>query len=191
MDHTVAVYDEQVTTDMSRGYERLLLIGLVLGIEFVWCQPSRAGQIDRRIEIDDVSRGYAASERRRDIGRPFDESTHCSGTRSATTIRELLGADAKAIDVHRYDKAAWSSIAIVTEYIHRIMAGQPEDRELLRKPYWAEERLVEIEGAVEFTSGRKSRIEFANGYAHVEDDSGCEWWGRYLGPDRSKWIVRG
>jgi hypothetical protein len=176
---------------MSRRYELLLLIGLVLGMGFVWRQPSRAGQIDRRIAINDVSRDYAASERRRDIGRPFDESTHCSETRSATTIRGLLGADAKAIHVDRYDKAAWSSIAVVTEYIHRIMAGQPEGSELLRNPYWAEGRLVEIEGAVEFASGRKSRIEFANGYAHVEDDSGCEWWGRYLGPDRSKWTVRG
>ena len=27
------------------------------------------------------------------------------------------------------------------------------------------------------------------GYAHLEDSAGCEWWGRYLGPDRSKWFV--
>lgn len=174
---------------MSRGFELLLLIALTLGMVF-WRQPSTAGQIDRPIEINDVSRDYAASEQRRNIGRPFDESTRCSGNRSATAIRELMGADAKAIHVHRYDKAAWSSIAVVTEYIHRIFAGQPENRELLRHSYWAEGRLVEIEGAVEFATGRKSRIEFANGYAHVEDDSGCEWWGRYLGPDRSKWIVR-
>lgn len=80
--------------------------------------------------------------------------------------------------------------ALPEEYIHRIIAGQPEGRELLRHSNWAERRLVEIEGAVEFASGRQSRIEFANGYAHVEDDSGCEWWSRYLGPDRSKWIVR-
>ena len=174
---------------MSRGYEFLLLIGLVLGMVFVGRQPSRAGQIDR-IEIIDVSRDYAASERRRDIGRPFDESKRCSGKRSATTIRELLGADLKAIHVDRYDKAAWSRITAVTDYIHRVLAGQPETRELLRNIHWAEGRLVEIEGSVEFASGRKSRIEFANGYAHVEDDAGCEWWGRYLGPDRSKWIVR-
>ena len=165
---------------MSRGSELLLLIPLTLGIVFVWCPPSRADQINR-LEVIDVSRDYALSERRRDIGRPFDESTRCSGKRSATTIRELLGADAKTIHVHRYDKAAWSSIAIVTEYIHRIIAGPPETRELLRNVHWAEMKLVEIEGTVEFASGRKSRIEFANGYAHIEDDSGCEWWGRYLG----------
>jgi hypothetical protein len=175
---------------MSRGYELLLLIGLVLAMVFVWRQPSTAGQVDRRIEIHDVSRAYAASERRRDIGRPFDQSTRCSGKRSATTIRELLGAETKVIHVHRYDKESWSSMTAVTEYIHRIMAGQPETGELLRTIHWAEGMNVEIEGAVEFTSGRKSRIEFANGYAHVEDESGCEWWGRYLGPDRGKWIVR-
>ncbi len=174
---------------MSRGIELLLLIGLVLGTVFVWRQPSRAGQIDQ-LDIIDISRDYAASERRRDIGRPFHESTRCSGEKSATTIRELLGVKAKAIQVHRYDRAAWPSIAIVTEYIHRIMAAQPETRELLRHTHWAERRLVEIEGAVEFTSGRKSQIEFADGYAHVEDDSGCEWWGRYLGPDRGNRIVR-
>lgn len=92
--------------------------------------------------------------------------------------------------VHRYDEAAWSSITVVTRYTHRIIAGPPETRELLRNVHWAEMKLVETEGTVEFAIGRKSRIEFANGYAHVEDDSGCEWWGRYLGPDRSKWIVR-
>jgi hypothetical protein len=174
---------------MSRG-EFLLLTGLVLGPVFVWRQPSTTDQFDRRIEITDVSREYAASEQRRDIGHPFDGSTHCSATRSATTIRQLLGADAKAILVHRYDKKAWLSVAVVSEYIDRISAGQPEGGELLRNRNWAEMRLVEIEGAVEFTSGRKSRIEFANGYAHVEDDSGCEWWGRYLGADRGRWIVR-
>ena len=55
---------------------------------------------------------------------------------------------------------------------------------------WAEGKSVEILASVEFKSGQRTRIEFANGYAHFEDESGCEWWARYLGPDRSRWIVR-
>ena len=54
---------------MSRGIELLLLIGLVLGTVFVWRQPSRAGQIDQ-LDIIDISRDYAASERRRASAAP-------------------------------------------------------------------------------------------------------------------------
>ena len=174
---------------MSRGYRLLLLIGLVVGIAPVCREPSRASQTDQ-IVIIDVSGESAAPERRRDLGQPFDRSRPCSERRPARTIREILGADAKAILVHRYDKPAWPSMTVVTEYIYRMLAGRPEGGELKAGVYWAEGRAVEIVGSVEFSSGQKSRIEFANGYAHVEDDSGCEWWGRYLGGDRSQWIVR-
>jgi hypothetical protein len=61
-----------------------------------------------------------------------------------------------AIHIHRYDKAKWSSIAAVTEYIHRIIVGQPETHELPRSTNRAEMKIVEIEGAVEFTGGRKA-----------------------------------
>jgi hypothetical protein len=40
---------------MSRGFELLLLIGLVLGTVLVWRQPSRAGQMDQ-LDIIDISR---------------------------------------------------------------------------------------------------------------------------------------
>jgi hypothetical protein len=165
------------------------MTALVLGLLFVWHQPSQAWHTNR-IEIVDVSRDYEVSAERRDIGRPFDESRRCSEKKVVTRISELLGADVTAIHLQRYDKAAWSNRAVVTDYIHRIIAGQPETGELSPSVNWAEGRRVEIEAMVQFRSGRTSRIEFANGYAHVEDDSGCEWWGRYLGPDRSKWIVR-
>jgi hypothetical protein len=174
---------------MSRGYRLLLLIGLVVGIAPVCREPSGASQTDQ-IAIIDVSGESVAPERRRDLGQPFDRSRPCSERRPARTIREILGADAKAILVHRYDKPAWASMTVVTEYIYRMLVGRPEGGELQAGVYWAEGRAVEIVGSVEFRSGQKSRIEFANGYAHVQDDSGCEWWGRYLGGDRSHWIVR-
>ena len=51
-------------------------------------------------------------------------------------------------------------------------------------------RPAEIFASVEFANGRRRPLQLANGYAHAQDASGCEWWGRYLGPDRSKWVVR-
>ena len=110
--------------------------------------------------------------------------------RPATTIREILGADVEAIRVHHYDKPTWPNMTVVTEYLHRIVDAHPEGDEMEDGCYWAEGRSVEIMGSVVFTNGQTSRIEFANGYAHVEDGSGCQWWARYLGGDRSKWIVR-
>jgi hypothetical protein len=55
--------------------------------------------------------------------------------------------------------------------------------------YWAEFRQGEILASVEFAGGQRWPLELANGYAHVQDGSGCEWWARYLGPDRSRWVV--
>lgn len=164
----------------GRPYRFALLLAVVVGA---------TAQVSR-IEVVDASRDYSASEERRNIGRPFDPSRRCSEKRSVGKIGELLGADAKAIHVQRYDKTAWSNIDVVTTYIRRIIAAEPETGELSPFSNWAEWTPVEIEGTVEFRSGRTSRIEFANGYAHVADASGCEWWARYLGGDRSKWIVR-
>ena len=172
-----------------RFVQFLLFVGLVAVIAPVGPEASRTRQ-SKQIAVIDVSGESVASERRRDIGRSFDGSQPCSERSPATTIRGILGADVEAIRVHHYDKPTWPNITVVTEYLQRIMDAHPEGDELQGMCYWAEGRLVEIVGSVAFTNGRTSRIEFANGYAHVEDGSGCQWWARYLGGNRSKWIVR-
>jgi hypothetical protein len=164
---------------MFPDWRSLLLAGLAIAM----AQPDR-------VSIVDAAREYAASDARHDAGRRFDPSRTCSVKKSAATIREILGPDLKAIRVDRYDKAQWSNMTAVSEYLQRIVAGQPEGRELLPYIHWAEGRRVEIEGVAEFAGGGTTRVEFANGYAHVQDASGCEWWGRYLGGDRNTWIVR-
>jgi hypothetical protein len=174
---------------MSPRHQLLLFLGLVAVIAPMGPEPPRTGQ-SKQIAIIDVSGESSASEPRRDIGRSFDQSSACSNRRPASTIREILGANVEAIAVHHYDKPTWPNMMVVTEYLHRVMDAHPEGGGLQSEVYWAEGRFAEIVASVEFTNGRKSRLEFANGYTHVEDGSGCQWWGRYLGPDRSKWIVR-
>jgi len=145
-----------------------------------------------QIAILDEPRQYATSEPWRDLGRPFDASSVCSENRSKTaaTIAEALGPNVRAIAVHSYLKPGWPDLSVVADYVHRILAGLPEAGHLARSVIWSEVVFPEIVGSVEFANGPSSRIEFGNGYAHVEDESGCQWWARYLGGDRSKWIVR-
>ena len=38
--------------------------------------------------------------------------------------------------------------------------------------------------------GQPRPLRGANGYVHVQDTAGCEWWARDLGPDPSQWVVR-
>lgn len=142
---------------------------------------------------------YSESELYRDVSQSFQSPRNCSGRKprrifepdgTATTIHELLGDDVKAILVHYYQQPAWQNMAVVTDYIDRIVDAKSGTEFLMSAPNWAEARTVEILAEVEFANGQRRRIEFANGIAHIEDVSGCQWWGRYLGGDRAKWIVR-
>ena len=174
---------------MIKSYQIVLLIGLVVAVKFRGLAALQIGGTDQ-IAIIDAPREYALSELSRDLGRSFGAPTPCSARRPGATILEILGPNARAILVHRYDRPAWPDMAVVTEYLRRILAGLPEGGHLSSGVYWAEGRGVEISGSIEFRNGQRSQIEFANGYAHVEDESRCQWWGRYLGADRSRWIVR-
>jgi len=71
----------------------------------------------------------------------------------------------------------------------RLLAAVPEGGAPSPGVYRAEMREGEIIASVEFADGRRAPFHLGNGYAHGQDSAGCEWWGRYLGPDRSKWIV--
>lgn len=145
-----------------------------------------------RIPVVYVPLVYPQSELYRSVSRPFETLRKCptTGFRQApTTIRKILSGNATLIRVHYYEKPAWKNMAVVTDYIDRILDAEPEGA-LISSSEWSEGRMVEIVADVEFSSGQRSRIEFANGYAHIEDASGCQWYGRYLGWDRTKWIVR-
>lgn len=166
----------------------VLVIAFLVVVELVGFEALQIAGTDQ-IAIIDAPREYPSSELSRDLGRSFESTTSCVVTRPGATIHEILGPNARAILVHHYKKPAWPDMAVVTEYLHRILAGLPEGGGLSNHVHWAELKLVEISGSIEFRDGRRSRIEFANGYAHVEDESGCQWWGRYLGEDRSRWIV--
>ncbi len=74
-------------------------------------------------------------------------------------------------------------------YIVRLLNAMPEGGAPSPGVYWAEMREGEVLASVEFVDGRRAPLHLANGYAHAQDSAGCEWWGRYLGPDRSKWVV--
>ena len=95
--------------DMSRRHQLLLSVGLVAVIALGHRELARAGQ-GSQIAIIDASGESATSERRRNLGRPFEGSGHCSERKPAKTIRESLGAGVEAIRVHHYDKPTWSNM---------------------------------------------------------------------------------
>ena len=175
--------------DMIKNYKILLSIALVLAVERHGLSAFQIGGTDQ-FPVIDAPREYGVSELSRDIGRSFETPTPCVVRSSGATIRQILGPNARAISVHHYKKPAWPDMSVVRKYLHRILDGFPEGERASSGVYWAEGRRVEILASVEFGSGQRTRMEFANGYAHFEDESGCEWWARYLGPDRSRWIVR-
>ena len=172
-----------------KSYETLLFIALVLAVGPHGLNAFQSGGTNQ-FAILNAPREYAASELSRQLGRSFETPGVCLERRSGATILQILGPNARAISIHHYNKAAWPDMAVVTEYLHRILGALPEGEQPSSGVYWAEGKSVEILGTVEFTNGMETRIEFANGYAHFEDEFGCQWWARYLGPDRSRWIVR-
>jgi len=139
------------------------------------------------IEIVNDPQPFVFGASPRDLGRPFNS---CSPAQPARTILEVIGHDAKRVLVHHYESAAWRDIGVVRDYIRRVLSAVPETGALTRNVVWSETARVEISTSIEFTNGQRRRLELANGYAHFEDLSGCEWWARYLGGDRTKWVVR-
>jgi hypothetical protein len=137
--------------------------------------------------LDIVDDPRVVASDRIDVGRRF-EAASCETTRPGRTILEAI-PDAEKILVHQFD-GEWPSFEVVKAYIRRRLSAVPEGGKLVPTVYWAEMRSAEIFGAIEFPQGKRRSFRAANGYAHLQDAAGCEWWGRYLGPDRSTWIVR-
>jgi hypothetical protein len=137
--------------------------------------------------IDIVDDPRVVSSDRIDVGRRFGPGS-CETTRPGQTILQAI-PDAQTILVHQFD-GEWPSFDVVKAYIRRLLSAVPEGGQLVPTVYWAEMRSAEIFGTIEFPRGPRRPFRAANGYAHLQDATGCEWWGRYLGPDRSTWVVR-
>jgi hypothetical protein len=123
-----------------------------------------------------------------DLGRRFGTAP-CVAKEPGRTILELL-PDAKRIVIHQFDSGEWGDLESVKGYLRRLLIAEPEGGRLSARVHWAEMRPMEILASIEFANGQRRPFQVANGYAHFQDGSGCEWWARYLGPDRSKWVVR-
>lgn len=141
-------------------------------------------------EVEIVNDPRPSLSARIDLGRRFGEAPCPSKPARRTTIREALRPDAKRILIHQYDATDWRDLETLRGYLRRLLNAEPEGGMLSPAVYWAEARPAEIFASVEFANGQRRPLQLANGYAHVQDASGCEWWARYLGPDRSKWVVR-
>jgi hypothetical protein len=179
------------STTMSQFKNCRLLALTVLVVAFVeHGLVASQGIGPNRIAIVDEPRESAPAELSRSIGRSFEPAAPCAVRRAGATIAEIIGPDVSALIVHHYDKPAWPDIEVVTDYVRRILVALPEGGSVSSGVYWAEGGRVEISAVIEFKNGQRRSMEFANGYAHFEDASGCQWWARYLGGDRSKWVVR-
>ena len=124
-----------------------------------------------------------------DLGRHFGTAP-CVSKQPGKTILAVLLPEAKQIVIHQFDSGEWGDLEGVKSYIRRLLTAEPEGGRLSARVHWAEMRPMEILASIEFANGQRRPLQVANGYAHFQDGSGCEWWARYLGPDRSKWVVR-
>jgi hypothetical protein len=142
----------------------------------------------REDEIAIVDDPLASPSEKIDLGHRFEKSS-CDERRAAGTMLHALLPDARRILVHRFDSRIWPDLDAVKSYVRRVLRAEPEGGSLSPGVYWAKLRVAEILASVEFSSGQRRPLQLANGYAHFQDGAGCDWWTRYLGPDRSKRIV--
>ena len=113
--------------------------------------------------------------------------TKCAGPNPPRTLGEIVGADARRIIVREYD-ADWIDLPTVADYIRRLWSAETGG-------WWpfqlfSERAPSEIDASIESADGRLRPLELGNGYAHAMDAAGCEWWMKFIGPDRSRSVVR-
>jgi len=163
------------------------LVG-VLALLTVVSAPAPAVTSPAHAAVEIVDDPRAITTERIDVGRRFG-TTACPTRPAGKTVLEALSG-ARKILIHQFETREWPSFETVRDYVERLLDAVPEGERLAPTVYWAESRLTEVFATVNFGSGQPRPLRVANGYAHVQDARGCEWWARYLGPDQSKWIVR-
>ena len=150
--------------------------------------PTAAVVAPAQAAVEIVDDPRAVTSERIDVGRRFG-TTACPTKPAGKTVLEALGS-ARKILIHQFDAREWSSFESVRDYLLRLLSALPEGDQLAPTVYWAESRLTEVFASVEFPRGQPRPLRVANGYVHVQDAAGCEWWARYLGADQSRWVVR-
>jgi len=120
----------------------------------------------------------------------FEPAVPCPvGRPVGATVFDVLGRDVRSLVLAFYDRQTWGDAKSAGDYINRIFSAVPEGGAPQPTVYWAESPPILISGTLAFGTGPPRRVLIGKGYIHFEDDSGCQWWGRYLGPDKSKWVV--
>jgi hypothetical protein len=124
------------------------------------------------------------------LGKPFEPAAPCPARRrTGATVFDILGPDVHSLVLARYDRHTWRDVKSAGDYINRIFSAVPEGGAPQTGVYWAESPAVLISGSLAFVKGPRRRVLIGKGYVHFEDESGCQWWARHLGPDKSKWVV--
>jgi hypothetical protein len=142
------------------------------------------------VEVSNDPRAYYGDELVQRVGKAF-ASTRCTSRKATVkTIHEILVPNLVGVRIHYY-AAAWRDFVPVRDYVRRLFDATPEGDKVSPSIYWSEDSAAEIIASLEFKNGQRTKILIGNGYAHFVDASGCEWWARYLGGDKSKWVVRG
>jgi len=120
----------------------------------------------------------------------FEPAVPCPVRRPiGATVFDILGRDVRSVALARYDRATWRDAKSAGDYINRIFSAVPEGGAPQPTVYWSESPPILISGTLAFVTGPARRVLIGKGYVHFEDESGCQWWARYLGPDKSKWVV--
>jgi hypothetical protein len=72
------------------------------------------------------------------------------------------------------------------EYVRTMLVAIPEGGHLFASWAWSEGTQLQVSIITEWKDGRFGRFDLgSNGttqYAHLEDQRGCERWGRFLAP---------
>ena len=102
-------------------------------------------------------------------------------------MRQVLGGPVTRVEIHQYPKT-WGSFSVVSEYVNRLMDAPPESG-LLPMPIWAESVTAEVFGTIEFVRGTRRPLQVAKGYLFFQDIEGRNWFARYLGGEKDRWVV--
>ena len=124
------------------------------------------------------------------LDSPFAPAVPCPVRRPIrATVFDVLGRDVRSLILAFYDRQTWGDAKSAGDYVNRIFSAVPEGGAPQSTVYWSESPPILISGTLAFVKGPPRRVLIGKGYIHFEDESGCQWWGRYLGPDKSKWVV--